>query len=142
MSILLLPNVLVNLFCCFHNITALHYIHYSLFKFFSQSNYSFFFMMPHLNEPLMVSSFLVITARFLISFSDKFKIPIVGVINVTTKVLCAINLFIPFKSDLMYVCMYEIRDRQDPVKGSWWVIFPSTMAEQPIQQMVVGHLCF
>ena len=42
----------------------------------------------------------------------------------------------------MYVCMYEIRDRQDPVKGSGWVLFPSTMAEQPIQQMVVGHLCF
>ena len=42
----------------------------------------------------------------------------------------------------MYVCMYEIRDRHDPVKGSGWVLFPSTMAEQPIQQMVVGHLCF
>ena len=42
----------------------------------------------------------------------------------------------------MYVCMYEIRDRQDPVKGSGWVLFPSTMAKQPIQQMVVGHLCF
>ena len=42
----------------------------------------------------------------------------------------------------MYVCMYEIRDHQDPVKGSRWVLFPSTMAEQPIQQMVVGHLCF
>ena len=42
----------------------------------------------------------------------------------------------------MYVCMYEIRDRQDPVKGSGWVLFPSTMVEQPIQQMVVGHLCF
>ena len=42
----------------------------------------------------------------------------------------------------MYVCMYEIRDRQDPVNGSGWVILPSTMAEQPIQQMVVGHLCF
>ena len=40
------------------------------------------------------------------------------------------------------VCKYEIRDRQDPVKGSGWVLFPSTMAEQPIQQMVVGHLCF
>ena len=39
--------------------------------------------------------------------------------------------------------MYEIQDRQDPVKGSGWVLFPSTMAEQPIQQqMVVGHLCF
>ena len=36
--------------------------------------------------------------------------------------------------------MYEIRDRQDPVKGSGWVLFPSTMAEQAIQQMVVGHL--
>ena len=33
----------------------------------------------------------------------------------------------------MYVCMYEIRDCQDPVKGSGWVLFPSTMAEQPIQ---------
>ena len=33
--------------------------------------------------------------------------------------------------------MYEIRDRQDPVKGSGWVLFPSTMAEQPIQQMYV-----
>ena len=33
----------------------------------------------------------------------------------------------------MYVCMYEIRDRQDPVKGSGWVLFPSTMAEQPEQ---------
>ena len=42
----------------------------------------------------------------------------------------------------MYVCMYEIRDRQDPVNGSGWVLFPSTMAEQPIQQMVVEHLCF
>ena len=42
----------------------------------------------------------------------------------------------------MYVCMYEIRDRQDPVKGSGWVLLPSTMAEQPIQQMVVGHQCF
>ena len=41
-----------------------------------------------------------------------------------------------------YVCMYEIRDCQDLVKGSGWVLFPSTMAEQPIQQMVVGHLCF
>ena len=41
----------------------------------------------------------------------------------------------------MYVCMYEIRDCQDPVKGSGWVLFSSTMAEQPIQQMVVGHLC-
>ena len=38
------------------------------------------------------------------------------------------------------VCMYEIRDRQDPVKGSGWVLFPSTMTEQPIQQMVVGHM--
>ena len=36
----------------------------------------------------------------------------------------------------MYVCMY-VRDRQDPVKGSGWVLFPSTMAEQPIQQLVV-----
>ena len=51
------------------------------------------------------------------------------------KVLCSANV-------CMYVCMYEIRDRQDPVKGSGWVLFPSTMAEQPIQQMVVGHLCF
>ena len=42
----------------------------------------------------------------------------------------------------MYVCMYEFRDRQDPIKGSGWVLFPSTMAKQPIQQMVVGHLCF
>ena len=40
----------------------------------------------------------------------------------------------------MCACMYEIRDRQDPVKGSGWVLFPSTMAKQPIQQMVVGHL--
>ena len=38
--------------------------------------------------------------------------------------------------------MYKIWDRQDPVKGNGWVLFPSTMAEQPIQQMVVGHLCF
>ena len=38
--------------------------------------------------------------------------------------------------------MYEIRGRQDSVKGSGWVLFPSTMAEQPIQQMVVEHLCF
>ena len=38
--------------------------------------------------------------------------------------------------------MYEIRDRLDPVKGSGWVLFPSTMAEQPIQQMVVRHLYF
>ena len=38
--------------------------------------------------------------------------------------------------------IYEIQDRQDPVKGSGWVLFPSTMVEQPIQQMVVGHLCF
>ena len=37
--------------------------------------------------------------------------------------------------------MYEIRDCQDPVVGSGWVLFSSTMAEQPIQQMVVGHLC-
>ena len=43
---------------------------------------------------------------------------------------------------IYYVCMYEIRDRQDPVKGSGWVLFPSTMAEQSIQQMVVRHLCF
>ena len=43
---------------------------------------------------------------------------------------------------VLFPCMYEIRDRQDPVKGSGWVLFPSTMAEQPIQQMVVGHLCF
>ena len=42
----------------------------------------------------------------------------------------------------IYACMYEIRDCQDPVKGSGWVLFPSNMAEQPIQQMVVGHLCF
>ena len=42
----------------------------------------------------------------------------------------------------MFVCTYEIRDRQDPVKGSGWVLFPFTMAKQPIQQMVVGHLCF
>ena len=42
----------------------------------------------------------------------------------------------------MNVCMYEIRDCQDPVKGSRWVLFPFTMAEQPIQQMVVRHLCF
>ena len=28
----------------------------------------------------------------------------------------------------MYVCMYEIRDRQDQVKGIGWVLFPSTMA--------------
>ena len=35
----------------------------------------------------------------------------------------------------MYVCMYAIRDRQDPIKGSGWVLFPSTMAEQPIQQV-------
>ena len=40
------------------------------------------------------------------------------------------------------ICMYEIRDRQDPVKGSGWELFPSTMAEQPIQQIVVRHLCF
>ena len=38
--------------------------------------------------------------------------------------------------------MYEIQNRQYSVKGSGWVLFPSTMAEQPIQQMVVGHLCF
>ena len=42
----------------------------------------------------------------------------------------------------MYVCMYEIQNCQDPVKGSRWGTFPSTMAEQHIQQMVVGHLCF
>ena len=42
----------------------------------------------------------------------------------------------------MYICIYEIRDCQDPVKGSGWVLFPSTMAEQPIQQMVVRHMCF
>ena len=42
----------------------------------------------------------------------------------------------------MYVCMYEIWDHQDPAKGSGWVLFPSTMAEQPIQQMLVRHLCF
>ena len=42
----------------------------------------------------------------------------------------------------IYMYMYKIRDRQDPVKGSGWVLFPSTMAKQPIQQMVVGHLCF
>ena len=48
----------------------------------------------------MVSSFLVITSRFLISSFDQFKIPVVGVINVTAKVLCAIDLFIPFNSDL------------------------------------------
>ena len=42
----------------------------------------------------------------------------------------------------MYVCMYEIRDHQDPVKGNGWVLFPFTMVEQPIKQMVVGHLCF
>ena len=42
----------------------------------------------------------------------------------------------------MYVCMYEIRDCQDPVKGNSWILFPSTIAEQLIQQMVVGHLCF
>ena len=47
-----------------------------------------------------------------------------------------------YRSLCMYVCMYEIQDRQDPVKGSGWVLFPSTMAEQPIQQIVVGHLCF
>ena len=46
------------------------------------------------------------------------------------------------KMVIMYVCMYEIWDRQDPVKSSGWVLFPSTMAEQPIPQMVVGHLCF
>ena len=49
--------------------------------------------------------------------------------------LCASSL-------LLMLYIYEIRDRQDPVKGSGWVLFPSTMAEQPIQQMVVGHLCF
>ena len=38
--------------------------------------------------------------------------------------------------------MYEIRDRQGSVQGSGWVLFPSTMAGQPIQQTVVGHLCF
>ena len=42
----------------------------------------------------------------------------------------------------MHACMYEIRDCQDPVKGSGWVLFPSTMSEQSIQQMVVWHLCF
>ena len=42
----------------------------------------------------------------------------------------------------MYICMYVIRDHQDPVKGSGWVLFPSTIAEQPIQQMMVGHPCF
>ena len=41
-----------------------------------------------------------------------------------------------------YVCMYDIRDRQDPVKGGVWELFPSTMAGQLIQQMVVWHLCF
>ena len=46
------------------------------------------------------------------------------------------------QSSSLRLTMYEIRDRQDPVKGSGWVLFPSTMAEQPIQQMVVGHLCF
>ena len=43
--------------------------------------------------------------------------------------------------NMMYVYMYEIRDCQEPVKGSGWVLFPSTMAEQLFQQMVVGHLC-
>ena len=41
----------------------------------------------------------------------------------------------------MYVCMYEIRDRQDLVKGSGWVLFPSTMAEQPIQQIICMYVC-
>ena len=41
----------------------------------------------------------------------------------------------------MYVCMYEIRDRQDLVKGSWWVLFPSTMAERPIQQIICMYVC-
>ena len=69
----------------------------------------------------MVSIFLVITSRFLISSIGQFKIPIVGV-NVTAKVLCAIDLFVPFNSDLhilftillysfvtrslLHVCMY------------------------------------
>ena len=39
-------------------------------------------------------------------------------------------------------CMYEIQDREDTVKGCGWVLLPCTMAEQPIQQMVVGHMCF
>ena len=38
--------------------------------------------------------------------------------------------------------MYEIWDYQNAVKGSEWVLFSSIMAEQPIQQMVAGHLCF
>ena len=28
------------------------------------------------------------------------------------------------------------------LRAAEWVLFPSTMAEQPIQQMVVRHLCF
>ena len=36
--------------------------------------------------------------------------------------------------------MYEVQDRQDPVKGSGWVLFPSTMAEQPIQQVCM-YVC-
>ena len=40
----------------------------------------------------------------------------------------------------MYVYMYEIRDRQDPVKGSGWVLLTSTMAEQPIQQICM-YVC-
>ena len=46
------------------------------------------------------------------------------------------------QSSSLMLTMYEIRDRQDPDKGSGWVLFPSTMTKQPIQQMVVGHLCF
>ena len=72
----------------------------------------------------------------------------VGIISGTAKVLFAVILLPLYNSDVhilrtrLLYSMYEIRDHQDPVKGSGWVLFPSTMAKQPIQQMVVGHLCF
>ena len=40
----------------------------------------------------------------------------------------------------MYVCMYGIQDCQDLVKDSKWVLFPSTMAEQPIQQIICMYV--
>ena len=45
----------------------------------------------------------------------------------------------------MYVCMYvcmRFGTAKTQLRAVGWVLFPSTMAEQPIQQMVVGHLCF
>ena len=42
----------------------------------------------------------------------------------------------------MYICIYEIRDRQDPVKGSGWVLFPPPWLNNPFNKWWSGISAF